>query len=161
MMMGGFSAMGFGFRGALDRLWDDVVGSKLYITGSTASDQFYGQLSNLHRIRKKRRSIRGDPRRTLCPEVGKPHHPGRDTSEPRELDRTSVYRAVDRRSQAYWGERIRGVDLAMPRSWNILYQEGEEWKEVETDVQLPCITRKAPCIGVLCRPTYAACVVSA
>ncbi len=53
-------------------------------------------------------------------------------NEPRELDRSSVYWAVDRRSQVYWGERIRGVDLALPRAWRVLYQEGDEWREVKT-----------------------------
>ncbi len=51
--------------------------------------------------------------------------------EPRELDRTSVYWAVDRRSQVYWGPRIRGTDLALPRSWKVMYQDGDEWREVE------------------------------
>lgn len=52
--------------------------------------------------------------------------------EPRELDRTSVYWAVDRRSQVYWGPRIRGVDLTLPRSWKISYLDGDKWRNVET-----------------------------
>jgi DUF1680 family protein len=54
-------------------------------------------------------------------------------SKPRELDRTSVYWAVDSRSQVYWGKRIRGTDLVLPRSWKVMYQDGDEWREVETD----------------------------
>jgi len=54
-------------------------------------------------------------------------------NEPRKLDRTAVYWAVDRRSQVYWGKRIRGVDLSMPRSWRVMYHDGDEWKEVETE----------------------------
>jgi hypothetical protein len=52
-------------------------------------------------------------------------------TEPRELSRTSVHWAVDRRAQVYWGKRIRGADLALPKSWRILYRDGGSWKPVE------------------------------
>ena len=51
--------------------------------------------------------------------------------EPRELERAAVYWAVDRRSQVYWGKRIRGVDLALPRTWRVLYRQGGEWRSVK------------------------------
>lgn len=53
--------------------------------------------------------------------------------QPRGLSHTAVYWAVDRRQQAYWGPRIRGTDLVLPRSWRVLYQDGDEWKPVETE----------------------------
>jgi uncharacterized protein len=52
--------------------------------------------------------------------------------QPRELSRTAVYWAVDRRQQVYWGERIRGEDLVLPKSWRVLYQDGDKWLPVET-----------------------------
>jgi DUF1680 family protein len=52
--------------------------------------------------------------------------------EPRELGSTAVHWAVDRRSQVYWGKRIRGVDLSLPLSWKVMYQDGTEWRDVET-----------------------------
>jgi hypothetical protein len=53
--------------------------------------------------------------------------------QPRELDRAAVYWAVDRHSQVYLGPRIRGTDLALPKSWRILYRDGDEWRPVETE----------------------------
>jgi DUF1680 family protein len=49
----------------------------------------------------------------------------------RMLDHTAVYWAVDRRAQVYWGKRIRGLDLALPQAWKILYRDGGKWKPVD------------------------------
>jgi hypothetical protein len=51
--------------------------------------------------------------------------------EARKLDHTAVYWAVDRRAQVYWGKRIRGLDLALPQAWKILYREDGAWKQVD------------------------------
>jgi hypothetical protein len=58
--------------------------------------------------------------------------------EPRELSRTAVYWAVDQRRQVYWGERIRGENLQLPRSWRILYMDGESWRPVASASGFPC-----------------------
>jgi hypothetical protein len=52
-------------------------------------------------------------------------------AQPRELSRSAVYWAVDRRQQAYWGPRIRNEDIVLPKSWGLLYLDGDEWRPVE------------------------------
>ena len=56
-------------------------------------------------------------------------------SQPRELSRTAVYWAVDWKSQVYWGPRIRGKNLVLPKSWRILYKDGAIWRPVESSDQ--------------------------
>lgn len=53
-------------------------------------------------------------------------------SQPRELSRTAVYWAIDQRKKVYWGERIRGADLKLPKSWRVLYKDGSTWHPVES-----------------------------
>lgn len=50
--------------------------------------------------------------------------------EPRLLQRTAVYWAVDRAKQVYWWTRVRGLNLDLPQSWQLLYRDGETWKPV-------------------------------
>ncbi|HSP41286.1 MAG TPA: beta-L-arabinofuranosidase domain-containing protein [Luteolibacter sp.] len=57
--------------------------------------------------------------------------------EPRELSRASVYWAIDEPQKVYWGERIRGDLLKLPKSWRLLYQNGDEWRAVEIDGHYP------------------------
>jgi hypothetical protein len=52
--------------------------------------------------------------------------------QPRELSRTAIYWAVDQKKQVYWGERIRGANLKLPKSWSILYKDGSTWRPVES-----------------------------
>jgi DUF1680 family protein len=56
---------------------------------------------------------------------------------PRELDRASVYWAIDEPHKVYWGERVRGNLLKLPKSWRLLYQDGGEWRPVEIDGNYP------------------------
>lgn len=52
--------------------------------------------------------------------------------QPRELSRTAVYWAVDQQKKVYWGERIRGAHLKLPKSWRVLYKDGSTWCPVES-----------------------------
>ena len=53
--------------------------------------------------------------------------------QPRQLDHTAVYWALDTLTPVYWRERSRGVLLKMPKSWRLLYKDGDAWRPVETD----------------------------
>ena len=53
-------------------------------------------------------------------------------TQPRQLSRTAVYWAIDQRKKVYWGERIRGANLKLPKSWRVLYKEGSTWRPVES-----------------------------
>ncbi len=52
--------------------------------------------------------------------------------QPRELSKTAVYWAIDEPEKVYWGDRVRGTLLKTPKSWRLLYKDGEEWRPVET-----------------------------
>jgi DUF1680 family protein len=52
---------------------------------------------------------------------------------PRELSQTSVYWARDEPKKVYWGERVRGTLLKMPKAWQLLYKDGDAWQPVLTD----------------------------
>jgi hypothetical protein len=98
----------------------------------TASGQTRGSLAAIHDGRHGPRSAaRETPRVALTGTSDGKSWIQCQWPEPRELSRTAVYFAVDRRSQVYWGPRIRGVDLAVPKSWRILYQDGDTWQPVE------------------------------
>lgn len=50
--------------------------------------------------------------------------------EPRLLRRSAVYWAQDRAKQVYWWTRVRGLNLDLPKSWQLLYRKEGEWKPV-------------------------------
>jgi hypothetical protein len=52
--------------------------------------------------------------------------------EARELSQCAVYWAVDTPSPVYWRERPRGSLLKLPKSWKLLYRDGNAWRPVET-----------------------------
>jgi DUF1680 family protein len=56
-------------------------------------------------------------------------------SQPTELSRAAVYWAVDWKSQVYWGERIRGANLMLPKTWRVLYRDSSAWRPVESPDQ--------------------------
>lgn len=57
--------------------------------------------------------------------------------EARELSRTSVYWAVDQPETIYWNDRIRGPLLVLPKSWQLLYKDGDAWQPVNTGSAYP------------------------
>lgn len=77
-------------------------------------------------------SFRPTPRLTWPQESNGPEWIQYDWDEPHELSQTSVYWAIDAPKQVYWGERIRGTRLTLPRSWRLLYKDGDSWLPVTT-----------------------------
>jgi hypothetical protein len=106
----------------------------------SASGRITGSLAALHDGRRGPLSeTRATPRAAWTSKTGRRAWVQCEWPEPRQIGRSAVYWAVDRRSQVYWGERIRGVDLALPRTWRILYQDDDSWRPVES-VE-PCTLR--------------------
>ena len=52
--------------------------------------------------------------------------------QPHQLSRTAVYWALDTPTPVYWRERTRGLLLKLPKSWRLLYKDGEAWRPVVT-----------------------------
>lgn len=52
--------------------------------------------------------------------------------EPQELAQSAVYWALDQPKKVYWGERVRGTLLKLPKSWQLLYKDGDTWLPVQT-----------------------------
>lgn len=78
-----------------------------------------------------RSDYRATPRFTMAASNLAPAWIQYDWPQPRKLTRAAVYWAVDRRAQVYWGPRIRGEDIALPKSWRLLYLDGADWRPVE------------------------------
>ncbi len=57
--------------------------------------------------------------------------------EPQNVSRASVYWAIDEPQKVYWGERIRGDLLKLPKKWRLLYQDGDDWRPVDIDGGYP------------------------
>jgi hypothetical protein len=106
-----------------------AAGEAVASASGKASD---AQLAALHDGRFGPRSDhRPTPRLILPPQSVGTNWVQYEWSQPREFSRASVFWAVDRRQQAYWGPRIRGEDIVLPKSWRLLYQDGTEWRPVE------------------------------
>ncbi len=52
--------------------------------------------------------------------------------EARQLSQSDIYWAIDQPEKVYWSERMRGIPLKRPKSWKLLYKDGDAWRPVKT-----------------------------
>jgi len=103
-------------------------------TVSASAKHAAGQLAALTDGRKGPKSnFRATPRFTWSGQTQGVQWIQYEWSQACELSHTAVYWAVDQRKKVYWGERIRGADLKLPKSWRVLYRNGSTWRPVESE----------------------------
>jgi uncharacterized protein len=107
-------------------------------TLSASGKQQAGQLASLNDRRAGPKSgLRSIPRFVPKVDANGTQWVQYEWDEARELSKTSVYWAIDQSEKVYWSDRSRGTLLSIPKSWKLLYKDGNTWQPVDTSGEYP------------------------